>query len=681
MDNIAKLENKKVSFSFDRDTGSLVGVRNLLTDTEILSAKEGSRLFRLMIPKEDWPGHYADSHSTTTPDFIIENQKMKIVYKNVLSCEKEKTGIDVEVHISLQDDASEAIFEIKIENKGTFTIEEVRAPWLGGLRSVDGSNEDIITIGSQKTKLKDFIPHNPHTFERWAQKRVLEYPFPLMLPYADISSKKNGLGYICYDKKLRNGALGVERLDPFEKEKTSLSLSWAFSPFISSGEDWTSCPIGIFLHNGDWHDTADQYRKWLETWWHPAETPASLKESLGIGNVQFTSFSGEKIYHVNDYPQLADEFLAAGINHILIWNRAGGLYTVNGTTKEIMDESPEELENFRKALAEAQKKGINTSIIMNLRLVKEIFAPYKELGGSEAIRAKDGSPASRETYSCTPYHLANLGPAYNRGDSVTLCQRADSPFARRANNLIDKMLDLGFTSIFIDQPVNNLCCFNKEHNHSSPDAAAGDILPWLKEVSDKIKAKSKEGYLIGELPEVHESEIINLWWHWPWCSMAPEVIRYTMPDSLQLWVLDNDLGELNKAFALGFYACLIPCGLEKGMASRPKMTEHCAKLAKLRKLTADYTVNAQFIDEYGLKIESEEGVIAKVYKGKQSTSVIIAETRGVGATANIQLNKSELGLSGETQDILYDIDSNKTEIPGGNLSVELKPYDVKIWTL
>lgn len=81
---------------------------------------------------------------------------------------------------------------------------------------------------------------------------------------------------------------------------------------------------------------------------------------------------------------------------------------------------PVVLKNDMVAFSFCKKTGVNMDIILNLRLMKTIFEPYKELAESEAIRAKDGSPASRETYSGSPFHLNNSGPNYNMGDSVSL---------------------------------------------------------------------------------------------------------------------------------------------------------------------------------------------------------------------------------------------------------------------
>lgn len=409
-----------------------------------------------------------------------------------------------------------------------------------------------------------------------------------------------------------------------------------------------------------------------------------LMESLGIGNLQFTEFSGEVIHEFAQLPQLADEFVKAGIQHICLWHRAGGLYQMNGATKEIMDEPETVLQELEKALADVKESGINMSIILNLRLLKVIFDPYREIGESEAIRSKDGSPASREAYPGSPYHLNNLGPSYNLGDSVTLCQRPESPFAERARTLVEKMLNLGFTSIFIDQPLNSQCCFAPQHAHSAPDLAHHDCVRWMGDVSRLVKARSEEGYVIGELPELFQTQKIDLWWYWQWKYLSPEVYRYSHPDSLQLWVVDGDVGELNRAFAMGFYANLTPAGMERGMSGRPAVAAQAAALAKLREATAAWTVETRFVDREGLECESAPGIVAYAFAGHGRAAVIMAETAGVAGEARLTFEPARHGTTANEAGVLLrqtGVEEPTTPPENGRhtLKIELAPFDVAVW--
>ena len=675
-----KLANDVVEFSFEGKTGSLAQIRDKRSGRKFLSVAEGARLFRLIIPTESWTSRCADSHESRRPEMKLAGETLTICFEDVL-CQGKPTGIKVEVTVRLPAGSAEAVFSLRLENGSDVDIQEVRFPWVGGFKGIEGPGKDWITIENEKLDVHKLLPQrNPHTFCRWRERKTYEFPF---LPYLDVSCGAGGLSYICYLEKRRTGALGFERLDPFG-ERPSLSWSYAASPFVKPGKSWQSPEVGIAVHGGDWHETARRFRNWADTWWKNPSPPASLKNSIGIMNLQFTSFDGTEFFRFSDLPRLAKECAKSGIYHICLWHKAGGLYCNKGDFKEIMDEPEDVLEELRQALAQVRKIGVNMSIILNLRLIRSTMGPYREIGESEAIRGRDGS-TYRESYPASHYHLANLGPLYEIGDAIQLCQRPDSPFAERGHKLIEKMLNLGFTSIFIDQPLNNYCCFAENHGHPSPDETSEGAIRFMADVSKQVKQRSKDGYVIGELPEMFQTENVDLWWYWQWRYMRPEVYRYSMPDSLQMWVIDGDVGELNRAFAMGFYANITPAGMEKGLSARPGVASQCAALAKLREQTAAWTVDCRFFDKDGLDFKAAGSAEAYVFAGKERASVIIAETAGRPASVNLTFRPSTLGLKLDSPGAIHRLGGKKVKAPAPKrgvhrLTLSLPRYGAAVWT-
>jgi len=58
------------------------------------------------------------------------------------------------------------------------------------------------------------------------------------------------------------GGCGIENLAGYGRG-LRLAFGWTYSPVIHPGETWSSPPIGIAVHSGDWHETADRYREWM----------------------------------------------------------------------------------------------------------------------------------------------------------------------------------------------------------------------------------------------------------------------------------------------------------------------------------------------------------------------------------------------------------------------------------
>jgi hypothetical protein len=677
------LENGVVKFSFSKKTGSVIQIKDMQSRKEFLSDTSGARLFRLIVPEPAWPARFADSHEAGTPDFYLHGDTLSILYKDVL-CQGKRTGIEAKIKVRLAPQSKEALFTLELINKSRSEIEEVRFPWIGGFKQIDGPGKDTITVAS-----RHFDPHTMFPTNDWAHflrgrhKLMFSYPFPLFQTFMDISGEKGGLSYVCYQNKLKWGALGFEQLNPFEQNK-SLSWSWASSPLLKPGNSWRSPEVGIGIHNGDWHKTADRFREWVNTWWRNPNPPRELKESIGIMNLQFTSFDGSIINQFKNLPLLAQECKKSGLTHICLWHRAGGNYMANGSTKDIMDEPPRLLKELKAALSRVNKAGINMSIILNLRLAIKTKDIY-DFALNEAVLTRYGSP-HRESYTGTVNHIGGLNAIhYNWADGVTMCQRPNSPYADRARRIIDKMLDLGFTSIFIDQPLNFMC-LNPAHKHGSPEGVPGEAVQWMKEVAKQVKGHSKKGYIIGELPEMCQTENVDLWWYWDWKYLAPEVYRYAMPDALQMWVVDDDLGELNRSFAMGFYLNFVIAGMERNITARPHIAHQCKLLAKLRKRTAAWTVDNRFVDKIGLKqLGKNGGTEAYVFAGKATAAVIIAETQGQAASFQCSFDPAKVNIICESPQKVQLINGGfiRTAQPKKGihtLNLKLKPYKVAIWT-
>lgn len=158
-----------------------------------------------------------------------------------------------------------------------------------------------------------------------------------------------------------------------------------------------------------------------------------------------------------------------------------------------------------------------------------------------------------------------------------------------------------------------------------------------------------------------------------------------MPVPLQMWVIENDIGELNKAFTMGFYACLTPAGMEGGISMRPGIAKQCARLAELRKNTAKWTIGSRFVDRKGLKAGGDGFFQASVFIGENKAAVIIAETGNKKADVKLEFMPEQLGIRSEQPGVLYYLDGKiaDTQLPVNGvhtLDMTLEPYDAAVWT-
>ena len=678
-----KLSNSHISLTFDDKTGSLNQIENRRTDRKFLNDPKGARLFRICVPEEQWLARFCDSHDSKATLTKNENE-VRIAYANLLAGGK-RTGISATVRVSLPPDSLEASFTLELQNNGPDVIEQVRFAWLGGWTGIAGAGKDTLTIASECRDPHSMFPKTLSTnvLMRKPYKHFDVFPAHLFLPWLDISGNGEGLSYICYMEEPVVAGIVTEHLRPYDDAGLCLGWSWVNDPFIKPGRTWRSARIGIGIHDADWHATSDRYRDWLTSWYKPAAATRRLKQSIGFQNVMFRSWDRTEYNRFKDLPRIAKESIAYGVTDICIWDEITDLY-VRDNGGELLEDTPERRRELQAALAKAEKLGCNVSMILNFRLMRSSSKPFPEYGEELAIRRHNDSPYMEGYSMCSSHAAVAHGPSYRHGSTYVLCQTPERA-AERALNLVRQGLELGLVSVFVDQANEWQCCLSDRHGHKSPDDTPQGPPRWVKQARKLVKEQNDEGYLIGEELDVFSSENIELGWHWFWKDKNPEVFRYCLPESLQTWVVDCDIAEINVAFVMGFYFAIISHGMEKTLRDNPVAAAHIEKLTKLRRASAESTVMAQFRDDIGLHVKNG---FAKIYLSDTTLAVIVADTTGHACRANLLLDPQALGIAVQRRGgLIYSTDHAGSKPahsrPANNrirLNVELDPFEVRVCT-
>lgn len=677
-----KLENGLLRLEFDERTGSLIQIEDSKSGQQFLSDHSGSRLLKVIIPSQEWTSQFADSNESSRPRMESRNGNLIITYDSLLAA-GQPSGVSARIQVDLPAGSLEALFQVQLHNDGPYEVHEVLFPWAGGWTGIAGPGKDQIVAGCVSIDPHKF-PLSSYTLMRLHQRKYLSYQLALKLPWLDISGGGKGISYICYQEQPYVSGIAIENLK-HHKEGICLSWAWVNYPFIKPGQTWTSPKVGIAVHQQDWHATADRYRIWMEGWWHAPETPDSLRTAIGFQNVQFRSWDGYEFHQFNELPALAAKGMKYGVEHLCVWDAIGQLYAQLENKEDSFIDKGERIEELRQALYETKQLGCNVSTIVNMRLVNTKSRPWQEFGESVAKRTLNGRVLLPiEGLHSSNFHADTL-PWYRIGDVRVLCPKPER-YREWVFSVIHRLLDLGFTSIFWDQTTAwNLCCA-ADHGHVAPNDTHEALLSLVKEVVPILKAHNPEAYIIGECPEVFGSQLVDLWWDWPWNQegVRPEVIRYAMPMALQSWVIDRNISEINRAFVLGFHLALNTNGLEGTIADHPGLGNHISALARLRKRCANQTVYAKFRDQLGLEVE---GAIASVNVAPNCIGIILAEAKNRKSLVKLTFSPEVHGRQTRNTSVFYRLNgtAENADFVTRNgkivLETELEPYEVAIWTL
>ena len=635
-----KLTNGLVAFEFDPETGSLIQITDLRPGAPppVLSDPQEGRLFRLFIPDdEQWIDRCTDSHTSGRPQMRLDGDTLTIHYPDLLAADSAipgndvPTGIRASVRVALPAGADEALFTLDLENHSPYTICEALFPWIGGWRGYHEAARGVIYCGAH-APLDPF--QNLRRNDGWNilnYTRRVTFGFPhVNIPMADITNGQRGLSYNFYPERpdLNFDLLVIDLNEVIGDPHPS--FAWTHRPFLAPGETWRSGRVGVAPHQGDWHVAADKMRNWLETWWRAPQVPASLRGSIGFHNAYFREFSGRHLRSFSSMPAIARFGLEHGLSHFIAWDMSLlGLYLRAGSGG-LFEDTPARLAELKQALQEVRALGVHVSPLINMRLGMQAHPFWREHGEQWAIRSHYGLPA-QETLPLRAHSAALINRYLDQG-GIRFCQ-GHPEFQEWALANTRHVLGLGFDAIFIDQPFSEDYCFSPHHGHSVPLAGQAGVCNWLPRAVDLVHRASPDGYVIGEVPDIWNTQFCDLWWFWDWSWQRPEIFRYILPASLQSWVIDacDHQEQVSKAFALGFLLNINVHSLEKTILDAPDLAQRVKQLAALRQKTQHYTTAAgvfspgRFLDQAGLTIDSDTEISAALYQTDTHLGIVLGE--------------------------------------------------------
>jgi hypothetical protein len=676
------LENTQVRFGFDENTGSLIEIEDRCTGKRHLTDPLHGRLFRVMCPNALWQSRYADSHEAPSPQMTMEPQRLTIYYPELRAMDG-PVKVAATVRVDLPEDRPEALFTVAITNNTADRLHEVRFPWVGGWSGAGGPGKERVLCGC--TPVNPF-PKSPEVFSYNLcgshRRGFYAYSHGMLLPFLDVSGEGGGLSYICYQERPRLGGMVTENLDP-EPDALAWSFAWVHFAFVQPGETWRSPAVGIGVHQGDWHDTADRFRSWADTWWKAPPTPPRLATTIGFQVIQIRNFDGVPNHRLRDVARLAQDGMKYGVEDLCVWDPTAGVYLRpdDGDFWEEFDpsQSPNDL---RAGLAEAKRRGANVSVLVNYRLIRGNSSLYQRIGAQQVQRTIFGSPVRADWTTCSSKHAAFYTDYLGR-EGYALCQKS-AAFRERALAITRQTLELGFTSLFIDQAFDSNPCFAESHGHRSPDDTHEAALEWFAQAAAAVRAHDPEAYVLGENCDLFVLQHVNLTWNWEWAGLAPEVMSYTLPETIHCWVVDHQPRVLNRAFAMGFLMAFTTAQAEQSLGVYPEFGARVAQLGRLRNRCADFTARARFRDRIGLDVEN---TTAYVYTSGHGIGVVFADTEEETQTVRLTLNPEQLGYGKAVPGTLFRQDGSAAPagepLPDGRirLEMELPALEAAVWTV
>lgn len=668
--------------TLDKKTGSIVKISNARTGIKHCAAggDGGGRLFRIVAMMGRDRAKPYDSHVQAKMFATLDNTGITLDFP-ALECRGQHAGISARVRIECYGE-DEIRFTMTIRNDGEEIIHEVQFPMIA---SWTKERPAKMTCGAKAEHPIGALPHYGYpAYAKWHQQFSVDYPGASMyFPWFDISGKGGGLSYINYMEKPYFGGVGGINLAGHEKGSAEC-FWWKHYPLIKKGRSWSTPPVGVALHDDDWHATADRYYQWFTSVITPLQQPDSLRTAIGFQNIMLRSFDGTRINEIESLTEHARAGRKYGIKHLSVWDYLMlGNYTIYEKDLDLFNYTDEEQTRLQKAIAAVKQEGTTISGLVNFRHINVRSTLYDEYK-SEAVLCLDGSEC-RENW-CVSSTTSPLFTTRMGLNAILLSPR--SPKTReRIRSLLDKYLALGYNALFYDQPFLYQIDYNLRNTDDQPYDGPARLYEIIKEVRELMQANDRKAYLIGEQFDVFSCSLaLDLHMEWNFTNRGIDDLartHYACPHALLSYVIDyttSGEAQASKAFAAGLYLCITIDGCEANIGKRPALARHIKQLADLRKKCAARTVYAVFRETRGLELKCGHGITACAYDSPEGPAIVIAAgEKGGKARVLIDLNRFQTPPD-RIRGKVYTMDGKETNVGNkNNLSYTLKPNEVIVW--
>ena len=681
-DKTMNITNGRISVEID-ENGAIARIMDVEAGHAYFDACEADRrLFHLVVPSQTWSSRSVTAHESILPEIIKNEEGCLLRYDN-MEMEGKPTGISAEVSFKTPAGTDEIQISLKLVNNGNETVTTAIFPWINGWQSPGNSSMDRIMPGPHAEVDSLSLP-------KWAcawgngtlaQEHTRLYPISVQMPWIDFSGENGGVSCINYQRKPRLCFAAVKNMAGHEPGRR-LGMLWGFYAYVPPGSDWESPVVGISVHDGDWHQTADRYRKWMNGWFAPASSKREFRESIGSEHVYFNYFDGTPVRPYESLPAIAAAGRKYGVRELCVWDRLSlGTYgTAYLPDEDMLKYNPEDRQAITQSIHKAVAGGTDVSALVNFRLMNPSLDVFCEENLESEMQLTLGG--TKRTYM---FSMALIPGCFNSNHLGPHCN-VFSPFSekyrQRLLRQIQAYLDLGYTSLFYDQPFEAYPDYSRKESGGIPEMTYAATLALIRDVRKKLREKNPNAVIMGEQCDVFGSEIIDQWMTWKWSNqdIASAIrVHYSIPQTVINCVVDREPGLASHAFAAGLHLLLMTKGGTGILADVPEFAEHIRKLAELRKRCANRTVHARFCDTLGLSIETNDKIVAYSYESKAGPAVIIAAPEQAGKI-QIHLDRTSFDFYGDTDNgQLFFLNGNVSKVTGDSQEFKLDKHDVLIW--
>ena len=607
----------------DKTNGNLVGLHWKNPDEEIIKEKRLGENFRILLPLPDYEANY----------FLSTNQRVRFEkINNGIICHydqlmNERQTLNLKVDYTIESKNGQLLFSVVVNNTTDQPLAEVYYGIIGGQKGLR-NRSDTRTLVPGGT-----INNDAEMFTRFTgggygggnlginySASAITYPsWSMSMSWMEVFNTKEDIGmyYAQQDTVIRKAALYYELRPseegnvigddwPTEKDvpegtPIGLTMGWMNMPYTKKAI-FSSGPVVLQLHRGDWHEGSHIYRKWFDKYYKVNRPPTWLRNEMAWQSIIMLNSEDAINYKFNDLPRLAADAKKYGVTtfEILGWDKGG---IDRGYPEYEPDKRLGTKEDFKNALSGIKKLGVHPLIFANIQWVdtdKPLYyvnlKKYETKGrwADDLMLSGWGEGTISARIGITRHNMTQMTPSHPEVNKLLMNYYLDLVRSGADGFQFDKTTSIDFDF----NPLLKL----------SPDRAMPQA------VFDMLGQVLKEGRKIDPQLAIASELIWDRAFQYVDVSylrmndidMHP-VLKYTFPEWTSTIFAESpfDFNIMNNGMRYGFVWAMAPRHYSASLdeAVTQPLSKYVAELIRIRKKYADILFTGRFMDTMGATVK------------------------------------------------------------------------------
>jgi hypothetical protein len=672
----------------DKTNGDLVGLHWKNPDEEIIKESRLGENFRILLPLPHYEANY----------FLSTNQKVHFEkIDNGIICHydrlvNERQTLNVKVDYKIESKNGQLLFFIVVDNTTDQPLAEVYYGIIGGQKGLRNRTDTRTLVPGGN------VNNDAEMFTRFTgggygggnlginySATAVTYPsWSMSMSWMEVFNTKENIGmyYAQQDTVIRKAALYYE-LRPSEKgnvigdnwpaEKDvpdgtpiGLTMGWMNMPYTKRGV-FSSAPVVLQLHEGDWHEGSHIYRRWFDKYYKVNRQPTWLRNEMAWQSIIMLNSEDAINYKFSDLPKLAADAKKYGVTtfEILGWDKGG---IDRGYPEYEPDIRLGTKDNFKHALDSIKKIGVHPLIFANIQwldtgipLYYDKLKKYETKGrwADDLMLSGYGEGTISARIGITRHNMTQMTPSYPEVNKLLMNYFLDLVKSGADGFQFDKTTSVDFDF----NPLLKL----------SPDRAMPQA------VFDMLGQVLKEGRKIDPQLAIASELIWDRAFQYVDVSylrmndidMHP-VLKYTFPEWTSTIFAESpfDFNIMNNGMRYGFVWAMAPRHYSASLdeAVTQPLSKYVAELIRIRKKYSDMLFTGRFMDTIGATVKCGVNSRFSVFEPMNDT------TRKAVVLVNFDNMEDEMEVS------IDNTKSGKAElcIPFQNDQVVQLPAKIKV---